>query len=71
LQDLYGIINFGTADELDELRRSAEPPAEPEPEVAPAAAFDGGDSDDDEEEEAVEYRPRRRAIEEVRSSAVE
>jgi hypothetical protein len=72
LQDLYGIINFGTADELDELRRSTEP--EPEPEIAPTpqAEFDGGDSsDDDEEAEELEYRPRRRAIEEVRSSAVE
>ncbi len=74
LQDLYGIINFGTADELDELRRSTQPQAapQPEPEVQEAAAFDGGDSsDDDEEEEVEEFRPRRRAIEEVRSSAVE
>src|SRR3954463_9771267 len=73
LQDLYGIINFGTADELDELRRSTAPEPEPEPEaeVAPqAASFDGGDSSDDDEEE-IEFRPRRRAIEEVRSSAVE
>jgi hypothetical protein len=77
LQDLYGIINFGTAAELDELRRSTAPaPAyveeEPEPEAPaqPVAAFDGGDSSDDDEEE-LEYRPRRRAIEEVRSSAVE
>lgn len=78
LQDLYGIINFGTADELEELRRSTEPapsapaPA-PAPDVeasAPAAGFDGGDSADD-DEEVEELRPRRRAIEEVRSSAVE
>src|SRR5688572_3885231 len=69
LQDLYGIINFGTAAELDELRRSSAPAAEPEPEVAPDA-FDGGDAADDDEEE-LEFRPRRRAIEEVRSSAVE
>ena len=77
LQDLYGIINFGTADELEELRRSTEPAAAPaveQPAPAPAAeapAFDGGDSSDDDEEEVEEFRPRRRAIEEVRSSAVE
>jgi len=72
LQDLYGIINFGTADELDELRASTAPAPEPQPEVAPTSAFDGGDSsDDDEDEEVTEYKPRRRAIEEVRSSAVE
>ena len=70
LQDLYGIINFGTADELDELRRSTSPAPEPEIEQD-AAAFDGGDSADDDEDEVEEYRPRRRAIEEVRSSAVE
>ena len=71
LQDLYGIINFGTAAELDELRRSSAPAAEPEPDEPHAvAAFDGGDSSDD-EDEVEEYRPRRRAIEEVRSSAVE
>ena len=74
LQDLYGIINFGTADELDELRRSTAPaPAsveedEPAPQVA---GFDGGDTSDDDDEALEEYRPRRRAIEEVRSSAVE
>src|SRR4051794_18871765 len=77
LQDLYGIINFGTADELEELRRSTEPlpepvaAATPEPAAEPAATFDGGDSADDDEEEVEEFRPRRRAIEEVRSSAVE
>src|SRR3954468_18731537 len=76
LQDLYGIINFGTADELEELRRSTEPQPEPVAAAAPApaaepAAFDGGDATDDDEEEAEEFRPRRRAIEEVRSSAVE
>ena len=72
LQDLYGIINFGTADELDELRRSTGPAAAPEPEDVQeeVAAFDGGDSSDD-DDEVEEYRPRRRAIEEVRSSAVE
>jgi hypothetical protein len=71
LQDLYGIINFGTADELDELRRSTAPEPEPEVEIAAPAAFDGGDSSDDDEDQVEEYRPRRRAIEEVRSSAVE
>jgi hypothetical protein len=78
LQDLYGIINFGTAAELDELRRSTQPAAEPEPEPEAVdeprsvAAFDGGDSaEDDDEVEVEEFRPRRRAIEEVRSSAVE
>jgi hypothetical protein len=73
LQDLYGIINFGTADELDELRRSTQPAAPApvaEPVAEPVAAFDGGDADDD-EDEVEEFRPRRRAIEEVRSSAVE
>lgn len=73
LQDLYGIINFGTADELEELRRSTElAPAAPAP--APsgeAPAVDGADSTDEDEEEVEEFRPRRRAIEEVRSSAVE
>jgi hypothetical protein len=73
LQDLYGIINFGTADELEELRRSTEPaPAAvaPEPEVAPVAAFEIDGDDDDVEVE--DFRPpRRRAIEEVRSSSVE
>jgi hypothetical protein len=75
LQDLYGIINFGTADELEELRRSTEPQAAPaveaEAPAAPAAAFDGGDASDDDDEEVEEFRPRRRAIEEVRSSSVE
>ena|SRR5687768_14844835 len=70
LQDLYGIINFGTADELDELRRSTAPAPARVDEPQPTTAFDGGDVADDDEEE-MEYRPRRRAIEEVRSSAVE
>jgi hypothetical protein len=70
LQDLYGIINFGSPEELDELRRSTAPQA-----VAPADdptdvdAFDGGDADDDEEPPVP--LSRRRAIEEVRSSPVE
>jgi len=74
LQDLYGIINFGSPEELDELRRSTAPPA---PAAAPAAdvpAFDGGDADDDDEdgdEEPPVTLSRRRAIEEVRSSPVE
>src|SRR3954463_12475191 len=71
LQDLYGIINFGSPEELDELRRSTAPPA---PSTAPAADdsvdelddFDGGD-----DEEPPAQLPRRRAIEEVRSSPVE
>ena len=79
LQDLYGIINFGTAAELDELRRSIageELASAPQPEVdeeMPVASFDGGDADEDDEDEAeeIEFRPRRRAIEEVRSTAVE
>jgi hypothetical protein len=73
LQDLYGIINFGSPEELDELRRSTAPQA-----AAPvvddttdgAEAFDGGDADDDDEEPPVPLS-RRRAIEEVRSSPVE
>ena len=83
LQDLYGIINFGSPEELDELRRSAEatapvapapaPAAQPEavetePDVVTAEAADGDDEDD---EPAPAARPRRRAIEEVRSTAVE
>ena len=74
LQDLYGIINFGTADELDELRRSTGPAAaapEPDDVQDEVAAFDGGDASDDDDDEVEEYRPRRRAIEEVRSSAVD
>ncbi|HYD09710.1 MAG TPA: hypothetical protein VEA78_06375 [Acidimicrobiales bacterium] len=75
LQDLYGIINFGTADELNELRRSTMPPEQaPEPAPAPAA-FDGGDAsdvDDDEDDDAIVMAPPRgRSIQEVRSSAVE
>src|SRR3954468_4525514 len=70
LQDLYGIINFGTAEELDEPPRSTAPAAAPAAEpVETNASFDGGDDDDDDEVE--EIQPRRRAIEEVRSSAVE
>src|SRR3954471_1492539 len=75
LQDLYGIINFGSPEELEELRRSTAPPA---PAAAPAAdddvpAFDGGDAEDDEDgdEEPPVTLSRRRAIEEVRSSPVE
>jgi hypothetical protein len=75
LQDLYGIINFGSPEELEELRRSTTPSA---PSAAPAAddaasTFDGGDAADDEdgEEEPPVQLPRRRAIEEVRSSPVE
>src|SRR3954466_14674550 len=70
LQDLYGIINFGSPEELEELRRSTTPSA---PSAAPAAdddvsTFDGGDVADDEdgEEEPPVQLPRRRAIEEVR-----
>ncbi len=69
LQDLYGIINFGSPEELDELRRSTAPPAEAPSEDAPtdeADAFDGGDDD-----EPPVQLSRRRAIEEVRSSPVE
>jgi hypothetical protein len=72
LQDLYGIINFGSPEELDELRRSTAPPA---PAAAPVEepTFEGGDapSDDDEDEEPPVQLSRRRAIEEVRSSPVE
>jgi hypothetical protein len=72
LQDLYGIVNFGTAAELAELRRSIlDDEPEPEAEEVPVATFDGGDASDDDDDEAMEYQPRRRAIEEVRSTAVE
>lgn len=71
LQDLYGIINFGTAEELEELRRSTAPaPAAPAPTPVVDAAPAGVEELDD-EEPIEEFRPRRRAIEEVRSSAVE
>jgi hypothetical protein len=73
LQDLYGIINFGSPEELDELRRSTAPQAAAPAPVVEAAdeldEFDGGDADDDEEPPV--QLPRRRAIEEVRSSPVE
>jgi hypothetical protein len=74
LQDLYGIINFGSPEELEELRRStapAAPAAASAADDAPAdevADLDGGD--DDGEEPPVQLS-RRRAIEEVRSSPVE
>ena len=71
LQDLYGIINFGTQAELDELRRSTQDldEAPSAPEELPADSFSGvyGDDEDDE----ISFQPRRRAIEEVRSTAVE
>jgi hypothetical protein len=74
LQDLYGVINFGTAAELEELRQSTQADGAPNPsttpETAPAAGFDGGDAADDDEED-LDVRPRRRAIEEIRSTAVE
>lgn len=69
LQDLYGIINFGSPEELDELRRSTAPQTEAPSEDAPsdeADSFDGGDDD-----EPPVQLSRRRAIEEVRSSPVE
>ena len=72
LQDLYGIINFGSPEELDELRRSTAAPA---PAAAPVEeqSFDGGDApgDEDQDEEPPVQLSRRRAIEEVRSSPVE
>jgi hypothetical protein len=72
LQDLYGIINFGSPEELEELRRSTAPPA---PAAAPAAdepSADAADTDlDDDAEEPPVQLSRRRAIEEVRSSPVE
>jgi len=60
LQDLYGIINFGSAEELAALRASFEPPAtaaDVPPEPAATAAGD---------EELS--RPRRAVVEEVRAS---
>jgi hypothetical protein len=74
LQDLYGIINFGSPEELEELRRSTAP-------SAPAPSADDDDDDDfddenddldpDDDEEPPVQLSRRRAIEEVRSSPVE
>lgn len=74
LQDLYGIINFGSPEELEELRRSTAPAAPaPAPEPAQEGEFDGGDPDgDDDEDEAPPVQlSRRRAIEEVRSTPAE
>lgn len=75
LQDLYGVINFGTPAELEELRRSTEPerPAAAPEVVADEAPELDGDGDDDqiETEPPAVPRTRRRAIEEVRSTAVE
>ena len=83
LQDLYGIINFGSPEELEELRRSTEATAPVAPAPAPAAqpeaaepehdvvTAEAGDGEDEVDEPAPAARPRRRAIEEVRSTAVE
>jgi hypothetical protein len=79
LQDLYGIINFGSPEELDELRRSTAPPAPSAAPAADASAFDGGDAFDDDEDDQphddedapVQLPTKRRRIEEVRSSPVE
>jgi hypothetical protein len=75
LQDLYGIINFGSPEELDELRRSTEPAVSAAPEAAeqPPVAADVDASTDDEDAEPAPsaVSSRRRAIEEVRSTAVE
>lgn len=66
LQDLYGVVNFGTVDEVQAfLRASAVPEAAPAPAPPPAASapvaeFDGGDTaddDDDEDDDAVEAPP--------------
>jgi hypothetical protein len=69
LQDLYGIINFGSPEELEELRRSTAPAPAPAPEVDDASAEGGADPDGDGEPPV--QLSRRRAIEEVRSSPVE
>jgi len=85
LQDLYGIINFGSPAELEELRRSTEgvapvaeapaPPVaavtEPEEEVADGDEPYAADDDETDEEQPPTTPRRRRAIEEVRSTAVE
>jgi hypothetical protein len=70
LQDLYGIINFGTPAELEELRRSTEP-ARPAPTPDPAADEVTEPDDDVEADPPAAPRSKRRAIEEVRSTAVE
>jgi hypothetical protein len=74
LQDLYGIINFGSPEELEELRRStapAAPAAAPAADDALAGEVDDLDGGDDDGEEPPVQLSRRRAIEEVRSSPVE
>jgi hypothetical protein len=35
LQDLYGVVNFGTPDEIDDLLASTAPPPAPEAEIEP------------------------------------
>lgn len=69
LQDLYGIINFGSPEELEELRRSTSPAPAPAAEEIDRETDDDLDPDDDEEPPV--QLSRRRAIEEVRSSPVE
>ena len=73
LQDLNGINNVGTAEELAELRRSTMPA----PEAVAAPSYDEAEADvdegadDEDDDEIVMAAPRRHAIQEVRSSAVE
>lgn len=70
LQDLYGIINFGSPEELEELRRSMSPAPAPAAEEIDRET-DDDDLDPDDDEEPPVQLSRRRAIEEVRSSPVE
>jgi hypothetical protein len=74
LQDLYGVINFGTPEEIEEVRRSTMGASEPLA-SAPVDDFVAADDDDDQEQEDddLDDAPvtRRRGIEEVRSTAVE
>jgi hypothetical protein len=70
LQDLYGIVNFGTPAELEELRRSTEPDRPAAPAESSFEVTDEPDDDDTAKPPAAP-RAKRRAIEEVRSTAVE
>ncbi len=73
LQDLYGVINFGTAAEIEEVRRSTMPePEEAAVEPAAIARVDDDEADDDGDDlDDAPLVTRRRGIEEVRSTAVE
>ena len=67
LQDFYGVINFGTPDELEEFLAAQAPAVAAPAPVAPAPVPAAGANDAEETPEAVVPAPRasRRAIEEL------